>query len=632
MEANIKAYINPYIEHYLKEKEISQSILITGNWGCGKTYYWKNVLSSKIKEYNLIPIYVSLNGLKNKEDILNKWALEIIQFHSNNIINPKIIKATINLFYLVLNTLSVGKIDFKKLNLNLSLSDFLSIQKLDKYFLCFDDLERYTGNLSDVLSIINDFTEQKHIKTIVLANIDKIKTTINSDRKEQSTLSNKDINNFNIIKEKFFAKIITFPNDENTKKYILKKIINEINTDIDFISKNIELILSIMKQAQTSNYRVIKMLLDDFSFFYSKNTLNHIKDKSSFFDIQKYFFKFLLCSGLEIYINNLSDKDIVSLKSDRSFDILKFITKETTPTFLDEFINKFYLGDFKTAYIFPSIIDYHLTSKINFKTLNDEINKFSHKETKNHEYLTENASNYIYLSDSDFDKIINKDLLEDIKNGNIHYVYYDELFIKYCCLLKDKLIDKSYADLKDIFLEGLNKIQQEKKQEPVYDDDYCYALRDKYKHVLQDDYSLVFCKIEQTHGILTDNYILQKSNTLKQVLKEDTSAFLDYLNPTKNSYYEDINYPLFKQFTIEELFNILSTKTNKDILEIGIVIIEKYKSNNKSLHYSSDYTFLNKFSNYVQNKFSKQKKLALSESLILTFAKQIDSLQIQMKS
>ncbi|WP_455631100.1 hypothetical protein [Megamonas sp.] len=160
----------------------------------------------------------------------------------------------------------------------------------------------------------------------------------------------------------------------------------------------------------------------------------------------------------------------------------------------------------------------------------------------------------------------------------------------------------------------------------MYDDDYCYALRDKYKHVLQDDYSLVFCKIEQTHGILTDNYILQKSNTLKQVLKEDTSAFLDYLNPTKNSYYEDINYPLFKQFTIEELFNILSTKTNKDILEIGIVIIEKYKSNNKSLHYSSDYTFLNKFSNYVQNKFSKQKKLALSESLILTFAKQIDSL------
>lgn len=61
-------------------------------------------------------------------------------------------------------------------------------------------------------------------------------------------------------------------------------------------------------------------------------------------------------------------------------------------------------------------------------------------------------------------------------------------------------------------------------------------------------------------------------------------------------------------------------------MEIGIVIIEKYKSNNKSLHYSSDYTFLNKFSNYVQNKFSKQKKLALSESLILTFAKQIDSL------
>lgn len=298
MESDVKAYINPYIEHYLKEKEISQSILITGIWGCGKTHYWKNILSSKIKEQNLKPIYISLNGLKNKQEILNELSLKILVQKSNNMINKKTISICKGLkdFFnpLISRTLSLPK----NININLPLSTFLNIEKLDNYVLCFDDLERYTGNLSDILGIINDFTEQKHIKTIVLANIDKIKNTINSNtkdtnsnNKEQSTTQNEDINNFNIIKEKFFAKIIAFPDDRNTKKYILEEIINEMDiSEKTFLLENVELILNIMKQAKTSNYRVIKILLNDFSYFYSENMLNQINDENTFYEIKKHFF------------------------------------------------------------------------------------------------------------------------------------------------------------------------------------------------------------------------------------------------------------------------------------------------------------------------------------------------------
>ena len=637
METDIKAYINPYIEHYIQEKEISQAILITGNWGCGKTHYWKNILSSKIKECNLIPAYISLNGLQNKEDILNKWALEIMQSYSNNIINPKTIKAVGNLFNVTLNLATLGKIDLKKLNLNLSLSDFLSMCDLDNCVLCFDDLERYTGKLSDALGIINDFTEQKHVKTIVLANIDKIKNTIstnndntNSNKKEQSTTQNEDINNFNIIKEKFFAKIIAFPDDDNTKKYILEEIINEMNiSDTNFLLKNIELILSIMKQAKTSNYRVIKMLLNDFSFFYSENTLNHIDDKNTFSNIKKHFFKFLLCIGLEIYINNLFDKDITSLKSNSLSDPFQLFNSDNTPTFLQKFINKFYLGDFETAYTFPSIVDYHLTSKIDFETLNNEINKYSLKKYNNYEYLTNGTSEYLCLSNSDFDKIINNDLLNDIENGKVHYAYYDELFIKYCSLSKNKLVSKSYNDLQDIFFKGLNKIQQEKKQKPAYDDNYSYTFKKEYKYITKDkntNYNSIISKIEETHSILKETYYLMESNKLKQKLKNNTLSFLEYLSPMKNPHYEDIKYPLFCSFGANDLFNILSEKDNKDIWEITNVIIGRYKYGGAPSYYSSDYEYLKDFSNDVQNEFSKQENLSLSKGLILNFAKQIDSI------
>lgn len=639
MESDVKAYINPYIEHYLKEKEISQSILITGIWGCGKTHYWKNILSSKIKEQNLKPIYISLNGLKNKQEILNELSLKILVQKSNNMINKKTISICKGLkdFFnpFISRTLSLPK----NINIDLPLSTFLNIEKLDNYVLCFDDLERYTGNLSDVLGIINDFTEQKHIKTIVLANIDKIKNTINSNtkdtdsnNKEQSTTQNEDINNFNIIKEKFFAKIIAFPDDRNTKKYILEEIINEMDiSEKTFLLENVELILNIMKQAETSNYRVIKILLNDFSYFYSENMLNQINDENTFYEIKKHFFKYLLCSGLVIYINDLSDDDIKSLKSDSTFDIFKYMNNDNTPTFLKKFIDKFYLGDIESAYTFPSIIDYHLTSKIDIKKLNDEIKKYTPKKYKNYEYLTSGTSEYLYLKDEEFDKIINNDLIDDIKNGNVHYAYYDELFIKYCSLSEDKLIDKPYNELKKIFIAGLNKIQQEKKQNPVTDDDYLYPLRDKYDSNFKKNTAFLLYEIEKTHNILEENFYSKKSIELREKLKNDTSSFIDYLSPMKNSHYEDINYPLFNNFDEKDLFDILSNMTNKDIWEFTNVIIGRYKYGGISSYYNYDCKFLKKFSQYVQKEFSQKEKLKLSEGLILNFVKQIDSLPIQNK-
>lgn len=642
MESDVKAYINPYIEHYLKEKEISQSILITGIWGCGKTHYWKNILSSKIKQYNLIPIYISLNGLKDKQEILNKLSLKIISNQTNGFINSKTIKATTNILKIGLNTVSAGTLNLKKLDLNISLSDFLSMQKLDNCVLCFDDLERYTGNLSDILGIINDFTEQKHIKTIVLANIDKIKNTINSNtkdtdsnNKEQSTTQNEDINNFNIIKEKFFAKIIAFPDDRNTKKYILEEIINEMNiSEKTFLLENVELILNIMKQAKTSNYRVIKILLNDFSYFYSENILNQINDENTFYKIKKHFFKYLLCCGLMIYINDLSNDSINSLKSDSIPDPFKLMNNDNTPTFLKNFIDKFYLGDIESAYTFPSIIDYHLTSKIDIKKLNDEIKKYTPKKYKNYEYLTSGTSEYLYLKDEEFDKIINNDLIDDIKNGNVHYAYYDELFIKYCSLSEDKLIDKPYNELKKIFIAGLNKIQQEKKQNPAYEDNYIYTFKKEYKSLIEDkniDYNSILSEIEKTHIILKENFYSEKSIELKEKLKNDTSSFIDYLSPMKNSHYEDIKYPLFSNFDEKDLFDILSNMTNKDIWEFTNVIIGRYKYGGISSYYNYDCKFLKKFSQYVQKEFSQKEKLKLSEKLILNFVKQIDSLPIQNK-
>ena len=155
------------------------------------------------------------------------------------------------------------------------------------------------------------------------------------------------------------------------------------------------------------------------------------------------------------------------------------------------------------------------------------------------------------------------------------------------------------------------------------------TLKKEYNYITEDkntNYNLILSEIEKTHNKLKKNLYLKQNPKIKQILRGNTSAFIDYINPMKNLNVEDIKSSLFCTFESNDLFDILSIKTNVDILKITKAIIDRYKRGIASPSYSFDYKYLKGFSNDVQNKFSKQENLLLSERLILNFAKQIDFL------
>ena len=72
------------VKDYLT-RETNNALLITGQWGVGKTYFFNNTLSEKIKEINIkgktnsnyTPIRVSLFGDANIDDIGRKIFTEL---------------------------------------------------------------------------------------------------------------------------------------------------------------------------------------------------------------------------------------------------------------------------------------------------------------------------------------------------------------------------------------------------------------------------------------------------------------------------------------------------------------------------------------------------------------------------
>lgn len=595
--------IKEYISYYLQQKETTHAILITGKWGSGKTYYWKYTLEDIVKNKGFTPVYLSLNGLKSREEILDKLALEILKNKTNGIINKRVskaVKASLNIVSAITST----TLNIKKPTINISPTDLMSFYKFDKTVICFDDLERYTSDVSDVLGIINDFAEHKHIKVILLTNEEKL-----LDRNNK---------NFPEIKEKTFGKTLHFQTD---KQIILKSVIeSKYKDDIElkgFLLLNIPLICNTMEQHGNCNYRVVISLLDDFKYIVKQS----IKDIEAFSIAELEILKFILALGFEIQISAIEEEKIKDL----------FISLPLNKdNYSYEFKRKYFIDALDTKYIFKSIINYFITGLIDIDKLNEEIALFKPiNHFPNYYYLTKLG--FWNLSDKDFEDKINNNLLNEIRNGEISLEYYDELFIKYIYLLNEHLLSINIDELYTIFNDGLTKLQTKERTTPI--DDIFYPFTNEYKQFLETAhikqyYEQIKNKIQETKSILQKNYLERKSRSFKNLLQTDFSKAIQSIsnmpqNPLEKTSIENFSGQiLFSDCTTNEIYSILVKQSNSNINTFTNKIIFKYKFPQE--FYKDDVKFLKDLSSYIKTQIPEDKtKLKLSERLLLILANSI---------
>ena len=75
---------------YIRSDYTDYAIMINGEWGSGKTYFWNNKIKPKIdgmqfngKKYSTI--YMSLYGISNLEEISKKIFIETTQLMDKNV-------------------------------------------------------------------------------------------------------------------------------------------------------------------------------------------------------------------------------------------------------------------------------------------------------------------------------------------------------------------------------------------------------------------------------------------------------------------------------------------------------------------------------------------------------------------
>ena len=473
---------------YIRTDYTDYAIMINGEWGSGKTYFWNNKIRKKIdsmkfngKQYKTI--YMSLYGISNLEEISKKIFIETTQLMDKNLkkymnqheeaVIPEYAKSGLDMANLFGISNNDGKIDYE---------EFFST---DDKILCFDDLERANVDVIDILGYINNFVEHDHIKTIIICNEKELSTKIKSSNLEMKTfiatyildkegeLQNTDkpmvekikdqiesvfdkANEYERIKEKLIGETFEYVPKFD---YIVNGILIRYEDDRDlvrFLRENTNLIISTFNKSGTRNLRILKHSLKDFQKIYQIVTQKYPNISNK---IVQTMLIFTIAVSFEIKSGKVTKDKFLEIKNNEEYKsilVSSRVLMDNKQFYIKEFDNNYYYN-FKTDYRFFKFIEYYVRTRIFdmklFKKDMDEIQNSGESKTipAYRRLLTEE---YWKIPDEEFLKVINE-IIKEINEGEINLVDLVKIYTYFSYFSNKGLIPYEIETLKKIFKNGM---------------------------------------------------------------------------------------------------------------------------------------------------------------------------------
>lgn len=475
--------IDEVIKQYL-EMNTNFSIMISGNWGVGKTYYYKNQITDLIKTTNVYndnskkykPIIISLFGIKTIDELQSQIFLNLYPFISGKKI--KIASSIAKVIAKGILTIK-GLGEYSKIldNVNVKGENLLNFNEL---VICFDDLERISENLKleEIIGFINNLVENENAKIILIANEDKI----NED-------------NYKSLKEKVVGNTIEFqPNLKNTLDNIIAKKFSGYKTYQKFLAENENIVIDyFFKNSQ--NLRTHTYALSYFHKIFSNFEIEVVKHQileSNKNEILQKLLKFTFAISIEnkngfldFKIRNNLDNDLMTGLGHINLENLIGNKKtdkeiEDAKDYKDKFLEKYYFDEKFTFY--HSIYDYITGGNIfNISDLIEELNKqyfIEENEVPEHYKIYSSLSypNVYELTDKDYIELTVK-LQEYAENG--HFKINEYLTIFYFLTRFNNPIKFDFEDLVKKLKVGISKSVEKNEKVFLYDLDFYLNVSDE---------------------------------------------------------------------------------------------------------------------------------------------------------
>ncbi|NLC93356.1 MAG: hypothetical protein GX677_07850 [Treponema sp.] len=462
------------IDDYVSDKTYNYAVMINGEWGCGKTYFVKNVLNKHFfeisrnvkKKERTNAIYISLYGIENLNDISSQVYVHMTKIRSDNGFIKRIqrwAKRAEPIKDLGINIAAcfipqLGPLKDVKLKKAIG-----SMMSMSNFIFIFDDLERCSVQINEVLGYINNFVEQSNCKVIVVANekeIGKISSNKNLEVKYQLALcdnikypsqnvgaTNKKEKSIDIAeikervkylfseneiyvltKEKLIGRTILYQPDI---KLVIENLIETICQDCCYytVLKNLkELIYNILEKNECSNIRTIQFC---FVFF---DKIGKLKDENIKENSNKY---------LETLLH-----DIFRVAIDHKNGAKKFVFNESDFGDIGKEKNPFCtVQSFRFTYDY--IYDATFCGEYIVEVLNKFVESVNERERQNNDPI--NILEQYWLMENDEIETAIKSLIMKLENNEYDVNKYKRI-LSLLYKIKDlerSLVDVNHGDARD---------------------------------------------------------------------------------------------------------------------------------------------------------------------------------------
>ncbi len=638
---------------YVRSDYTDYAVMINGEWGSGKTYFWNNKIKPKIDgmQYNgkrYSSIYMSLYGISNLEEISKKIFIETTQLMDKNVKKhmetsgkytiPEYAKTGLNMANLFGANPNGEKINYE---------NFFAT---DDKVLCFDDLERANVDVIDILGYINNFVEHDHIKTIIICNEKELSTKLKNSNLEMKTfiatylldkqgeLSNDDgkpmveriqekieyvfdkANDYERIKEKLIGETFEYRPEFN---YIINGILMRYENDkelIRFLRENTPYIINTFHKSGTRNLRILKHSLNDFKKIYEM--LNKYYPNTNYRVLQTMLI-FTIAISFEIKAGKITKDKFVNIQNNEEYKATVVSSKvfmDNRQFYIKEFDNNYYYN-FKAEYRFFKFIEMYVRTRIfdtrRFKEdMEDIINTVDTEKLPGYKRLL--TEEFWKISDDQFPKVI-EDIMSDVKKGNISLIDTTKLFIYFTYFVQRGLIDYSMSTIKTLFFNGMNLA----------------SLKSEYVENAEQELNNLSLgeKNLDIEDILTHFYIL--NNTLKDKrYTEKANEVLKYVPMKMETFYEKFDeecmeIPIFKYYDPYQLFQRISCASNEDIMGIKEKLVERAKKHTKEL--KPELKNIKKLKEIVEQ-YLKGKEITIKTVMLVELRKDLESIIEMMEN
>ena len=586
---------------YIRADYTDYAIMINGEWGSGKTYFWNHKVRNKIESMQLNgkrykTIYMSLYGISNLEEISKKIFIETTQLMDKNLKKymdskgqvtiPEYAKTGLDMANLFGVTQNGDKLDY---------ADFFST---DDKVLCFDDLERANVDVIDILGYINNFVEHDHIKTIIICNEKELSTKLKSSNLEMKTfiatyLLDKEgdlvkrtdkpmveriqdtieyvfdkANDYERIKEKLIGETFEYAPEFN---YIINGILMRYEKYpelIRFLRENTNLIISTFNKSGTRNLRILKHALNDFKKIFDMVNKSYPNTNHR---VMQTMLIFTIAISFEIKAGKVTKDKFININSNEEYKAILVSSRvfmDNRQFYIKEFDNNYYYN-FKAEYRFFKFIEIYIRTRIfDMRTFKENmeviINTIDTDKLPGYKRLL--TEEYWKITDDQFDGVI-EEILDDVKNGRITPIEIVKIFAYFSYFSKRNLINYDIRSLKSVFINGINIASLNAT--------YCDNVEEELDQISVDeigtDMDDVVKYFNEVNEKLKDKMYMEKAEEIFKHIPMKMEIFYDKFAK------ECMDVPIFKYYDVFQMFQRISCASNEDIVTIKEMLLDRAK-------------------------------------------------------